>query len=102
MSKKSKQASKQKNLQAKRTRRAANRARFQAMALSGQNSKSTRARTVNRNNRKVKTVDHADGHCGNIACTKCFPNKNRTLTSKFVKVARPSKLYVPYNLQVAV
>jgi len=85
MSKKAKKASKAKNLQAKRTRRDANRARYQALAKSGQNSKSLRARAVNKHNRKVKTVDHPDGHCGNHACTRCFPNVNRNLTVKFVR-----------------
>jgi len=85
MSKKSKKASKEKNLQAKRTRRTANRARFQAMALAGKNSKSTRARAVNKNNRKVKMVDHPEGHCGNHGCARCFPHVDRNLTAKYSK-----------------
>jgi hypothetical protein len=85
MSKKAKQASKQKNLMAKRARKAANRSRFQKMRESGQNSKTKHSRAVNKRDRKVKNVDHADGHCGNFACTKCFPNVNRNLTAKYVK-----------------
>jgi len=85
MSKKAKQASKQKNLQAKRTRKQANTARYQALALAGKNSKSVRARAVNKNSKKVKTVDHADGFCGNPACVKCFPNMKRPVVTKYVK-----------------
>lgn len=85
MSKKAKKASKEKNLQQKRARRLTNRARFQAMALAGQNSKSKHARSVNRLTRKIKMVDHPNGHCGNVACVKCYPNVPRNLTAKYVK-----------------
>lgn len=85
MSKKAKKASKARNLQAKRTRKSANKARYQAMALAGQNSKSKHSRTVNKRTRMVGMIDHPDGHCGNIACVKCFPNMDRTLTAKYVK-----------------
>ena len=74
MSKKSKKASKEKNMQRKRAAKAANKAKYQAMALAGQNTKSKRARGTNKNNKKVSTVDHKDGRCGNVACKKCFPN----------------------------
>lgn len=73
MSKTSKKKNKQKNLMAKRARRQANKARYQKMRESGQNTKSVRARGVNKLNRKANRVDHPDGHCGNVACKKCFP-----------------------------
>lgn len=74
MSKKSKKASKEKNMQRKRAAKAANKAKYQAMALAGQNTKSKRARGSNKNNKKVNLIDHKDGHCGNVACKRCFPN----------------------------
>lgn len=92
MSKKSKKASKAKNLQRKRARRAANQARYQAMALVGQNTKSKRARHINKQTRKVSMIDHPEGRCGNIACTKCFPNIDRTLTVKYIK----PRMFKPY------
>ena len=77
MSKKAKKASKEKNLQRKRAMRAANKAKYQGMAQAGQNSKSKRFRAKSKIMKKIKMVDHADGHCGNYACDKCFPNKNK-------------------------
>jgi len=83
MSKKAKKASKEKNLQRKRAMRAANKARYQTMAQAGQNSKSKRFRAKSKLMRKIKMVDHADGHCGNYACDKCFPDKHLpTVTGK--------------------
>ena len=76
MSKKAKKASKEKNLQRKRSIKAANKARYQGMAQSGQNTKSLRFRRNSKAGKKIKMVDHADGHCGNYACNKCFPNKD--------------------------
>jgi hypothetical protein len=54
----------------------------------GQNKKTKHARAVNRMNRKAnKLGNHADGHCGNYACDRCFPNKKETGVAKFVKKA---------------
>jgi len=85
MSKKAKKASKEKNLQAKRARRAANKSRYQKMRESGQNSKSKYSRAVNKNTKKAGGVDHPEGHCGNHACNKCFPNKKPTGVTPYHK-----------------
>ena len=71
MSKKSKAASKQKNLQAKRARKQANRAMYQAWAAKGENAKSSRSRKGKKANQSTKGL-HLVAHCGNIACRKCF------------------------------
>ena len=72
MSKKCKAASKLKNLQAKRSRKAANRALYESRRDAGNNSKSRRSKR--RGKRKlVNTMSHKDGACGNIACKRCDP-----------------------------
>lgn len=85
MSKTSKKATKQKNLQRKRAIKAANKARYQQLALSGQNSKSKRSRSTNKSARKVKRIDHPNGKCGNPGCKKCFPDFPRNLVTKYSK-----------------
>lgn len=85
MSKKSKKATKEKNLQRKRAIKAANKARYQQMARDGQNSKSKRARAGNKRGKKVLTIDHLNGKCGNPACRKCYPLMVRDITTKYVK-----------------
>lgn len=71
MSKKSKAASREKNLQKKRAQRAANRAHFQELARLGQNTKSVRFRRKSSRKKKANTVSHPFGPCGNIGCRKC-------------------------------
>ena len=71
MSKASKKAAKQKNLQKKRARKAANRARYDELRASGKNSKSKRFVKKSKKTRLAKTVSHPEGACGNIACKKC-------------------------------
>ena len=75
MSKKCKNASKLRNLQRKRARKSANKAKWQAMALSGVNSKSKRFRSKNKRMQRINPVSHKDvSHCGNPACSRCFTN----------------------------
>lgn len=74
MSKRSKAITKDKNLQAKRARKAANRAKYKALMEAGKNSKSKRSVRFGKKSRKIQTVDHPNGQCGNIACKKCFPD----------------------------
>ena len=85
MSKKIKAANKEKNLQAKRSRKNANKAKYAALKASGQNSKSFRAIKDGKKNKKVNAIDHPNGACGNIACVKCFPYLERKV--KKLKVA---------------
>lgn len=75
MSKKCKKASKDKNLQRKRARKAANKARYQTMARAGENTKSKRAVKRGKAGKKAGGKSHPDGHCGNPACLRCFPNR---------------------------
>jgi hypothetical protein len=94
MSKKSKKASKEKNLQAKRARRAANKARYQKMRESGQNSKSKRAVSRGKVTKKAGGVSHPEGHCGNHACNRCFPNKKDMGVTPYSKFTDARKEYV--------
>lgn len=71
MSKKSKALQKQVNKSKKRAIRDANRARYQAMAKLGENTKSKRF--VSKSKRKVNTTSHPDGRCYNIGCKICDP-----------------------------
>ncbi len=75
MSKTSKKITKEKNLQKKRARKAANRAKYDSWKLSGDNFKSKRSRKSIVKNKRVKTINHKDGKCGNIACQACDPGK---------------------------
>ena len=71
MSKKSKLKNREKRLQEKRNRKAANKARYAELKRLGINGKSKRFLKTKKKTAKV--VDHANGHCGNLACKKCFP-----------------------------
>jgi len=77
MSKKSKQANREKRLQKKRAMKAANKARFAEMKRVGQNSKSRRSLMQSKKHRLVRIIDHKDGICGNLACIKCYPAFNK-------------------------
>lgn len=73
MSKKSKIASKARKALAKRARKNANRARYQELARTGQNSKTKRALNAAQKKRKVNVFGHSLTNCGNIGCRKCNP-----------------------------
>lgn len=73
MSKKIKASTKAKNLQAKRARKAANRAKYNALRDAGKNSKSIRSIRAGKKAKRLSGIDHPNGFCGNIACAKCFP-----------------------------
>jgi len=77
MSKKIKAANKEKNLQAKRARKGANKAKYAALMAAGRNSKSYRSIQQGKKARRALTVDHPNGYCGNPGCTKCFPYLER-------------------------
>lgn len=82
MSKKIKKATKEKNLQAKRARKAANKAKYAALMAAGKNNKSIRSLRAGKRSRKAVGVDHPNGHCGNIACLKCFPDMERPMLNR--------------------
>jgi len=73
MSKAAKAKAKQKNLIAKRARKSANRAKYDELKRTGQNSKSKRARGQMKKNKRVNTISHPTGPCGNIGCIRCDP-----------------------------
>ena len=77
MSKKIKAANKVANLQAKRARKGANKAKYAALMAAGRNSKSYRSLQQGKKSRRAVSVDHPNGHCGNIGCIKCFPDIER-------------------------
>ena len=77
MSKKSKKASKQKNLMRKRARRLANKMRYQAMAKAGENTKSKRFVRKSKTTKRAKPVKHLVSNCGNTGCKRCFPRVDK-------------------------
>ena len=72
MSKKSKLKNREKRLMQKRARKAANKLRYAELKRQGINGKSKRF-TKSLKRKLAKVVDHKTGHCGNIACKKCYP-----------------------------
>lgn len=75
MSKKSKQAVKDRNRKAKRAAKDAARARYAAWAAAGTNKKSARAKARAKSGKKVSRVGrHLHGSCTNEGCVKCNPN----------------------------
>lgn len=82
MSKKIKAANKEKNLQAKRARKSANKAKYAALMAAGRNSKSYRSIQQGKKSRRAVTIDHPNGPCGNIACLKCFPDMERPMLKR--------------------
>lgn len=71
MSKKSKKITKQKNLNIKRARKAANKAMYQARAAEGRNSKSKRSTKRRKNEFNPEKGLHIVDNCGNPGCSKC-------------------------------
>ena len=71
MSKRAKLNNREKRLQEKRSRRAANKARYAEWKRIGVNGKSKRFR---RKKRIVIIENHFYGFCGNVGCKRCFPN----------------------------
>ena len=96
MSKKAKKASKEKNLMAKRARRAANKARYQKMRESGQNSKSKRAVSRGKVTKKAGGVSHPEGNCGNFGCLRCSSKRVATGVTPYSK---PVKVVIPKYLR---
>jgi hypothetical protein len=73
MGKAAKSRARERRAQAKRSRKASNRALYQSWAKAGENTKSFRARKRNKNakvSRRLKGTHPV--LCGNIACKRCF------------------------------
>ncbi len=73
MSKSGKTRRKLKRLAAKRAKKAAMRARYEAFKATGQNSK--RAVLKRQRKKTVRNQRHLVA-CGNVGCKKCFPELN--------------------------
>ena len=75
MSKKKKSEAKWRRRAAKRSRKAAEQAKYEAWKAAGQNTKSRRAKLRARQLRKktVRSGRHATATCGNIGCKRCNP-----------------------------
>lgn len=73
MSKKKKSEAKQRRRSDKRARKAAQRAKYEAWKLAGQNTKSKRVKLRAKRKTVIRLVKHAMGPCGNIGCKKCSP-----------------------------
>lgn len=82
MSKKSKALSKQQNLQKKRAIKSANKAKYSAWRIAGENSKSTRAVRKGKTRRHPDKGKHLIAHCGNPACKKCFTHDDKGVRAK--------------------
>jgi hypothetical protein len=74
MSKKCKLKNREKRLQEKRSRKAANKAKYAELKRLGINGKSKRFKAGQRKKYKVGGEDHPYGNCGNVGC------KNVSLT----------------------
>ena len=58
----------------KRAKKAAEKARYESYKAAGSNQKSKRQRiTAKKKAKKVSTISHPNGRCGNAGCTKCHP-----------------------------
>ena len=77
MSKKAKLANREKRLQSKRAKKAANKSRYAELRERGINSKSKRSVSNSKKKNRVSLLDHPNGNCGNPACQKCFPDLQR-------------------------
>lgn len=73
MSKKSRIQNKEKRLQAKRAKKAGNKARYAEMKRLGINGKSKRFLKGGKVRKHPNAIDHPNGDCGNTGCMKCFP-----------------------------
>lgn len=71
MSKKCKKLAKEKRLSKKRAIKAANKAKYAAYKLAGTNYKTKRFRK--HSTKRIATISHPNGDCGNIGCKRCNP-----------------------------
>lgn len=74
MSKKSKLNNREKRLQEKRSRKAANKSKYAELKRLGINSKSKRFQKSQSKKHRTDKGSHPNGDCGNVGCKKCFPD----------------------------
>jgi hypothetical protein len=58
----------------KQIRKAAERAKYHAWAMAGTNSKRGKSRAKKASKIRIRTVRHVVLRCGNVGCSKCFPD----------------------------
>lgn len=80
MSKKTKAKARARRRAQKVARKEAQRRQYEAWKLSGQNSKSKRAKLRKQRTTQVRLTDHPTGPCGNIGCGRCNPADYNLLT----------------------
>ena len=75
MSKKCKSEAKKRRLSQKRSRKAAEKAKYDAWKTLGQNTKSKRVKLRAKARRKtaIRSRRHSTGPCGNVGCKLCNP-----------------------------
>ena len=71
MSKKAKSEAKKRRRAKKRAMKAAQKALYEQRKREGQNTKSKRVRLKAKRTKRLRTVKHRLGRCGNIGCAKC-------------------------------
>jgi hypothetical protein len=105
MSKKAKSAAKDKRRSLKKSRKAAMKTQYQAWAASGQNSsKRSKLRAKKNAKKRLATVSHTDGPCGNIGCSKCNPMDYNLLSPRLLAAQerknqskRPIRIALPFH-----
>jgi hypothetical protein len=75
MSKKAKSRQQEKRKKAKALRKLINKQVYEERKRLGQNTKSTRAQTFNKKNKKKSMVKHSVANCGNVGCKRCDPGR---------------------------
>lgn len=85
MSKAAKSKARARRLQMKRSRKTANKAKYQSWAIAGENVKSSRFRKRSKKSNNTDKGKHLT-MCGNIACLKCFThNEFRIVARQTIK-----------------
>lgn len=85
MSRRSRQAQKDRRQADKRAKKEANKAKWAEYAKAGTNQKSKRAKANKKAQAQVKVESHPNGVCGNAGCKKCLQHN---LTKYYAKRER--------------
>jgi len=82
----------------KRTLKEARRALYRRFADEGRNQKSKRNSLKTKRVQTIAGLDHPDGACGNIACTKCFERSYKGFLRDGQPHNMPHKVWVHWNV----
>ena len=96
MSKSSKSKSKDERRKAKRARKQAMIAKYQKWRDESKNNKSKRSMRKG-SAKKLSTISHPDGKCGNIGCTKCFSINFKPFLVDGVPHKMPHRMYIRWQ-----